>query len=71
MSGQGTTNVDVQWNNDAGPVTLIAKTYLCGDSLVATLPLTLTAAPPPNILVSGLLCPGDSVELDAGPGYST
>ncbi|MBL7798809.1 MAG: PKD domain-containing protein [Saprospiraceae bacterium] len=71
ISGQGTPNVQVQWNNTAGPATLSVRVYLCGDSLTGNLPVTLSAAPPPVITQVGILCPGVSATLNAGPGYTS
>lgn len=70
IGGQGTPNAQVQWNNTPGPVSLMLKIYLCNDSLSASLPVTLSAAAPPTITQSGILCPGVPATLDAGAGYT-
>ena len=69
ISGQGTPNVQVQWNNTPGPVSLQLQVELCGIQQPVSLPLTLNPAPPPTITQSGILCPGVPATLDAGPGY--
>lgn len=69
ISGQGTPNVQVQWNNTSGPATLHLTVTLCGNSLSTSLPLVLNAAAIPVITQSGILCPGVPATLDAGGGY--
>lgn len=71
ISGQGTPNVQVQWNNTAGPATLQVTVSLCGNSLSASLPVLLSAAPPPVITQVGILCPGVPATLNAGAGYTS
>jgi len=70
ISGQGTPNVQVQWNNTSGPATLSVSVSLCGNTLSASLPVTLNPAPPPVITQVGILCPGVPATLNAGPGYT-
>lgn len=67
--GQGTPNIQVQWNNSPGPAMLQLKVLLCNDSLTAGLPVLLSAATVPVITQTGILCPGVPATLDAGPGY--
>lgn len=69
VSGQGTPNVDVQWNNDPGPMTLTAKVILCGDTTTVDLVDNLVSPIVPVITQIGNLCPGVSATLDAGPGF--
>lgn len=71
INGAGTANPTVQWNNTAGPVTLQALVELCGEADSVAYPVTLQAAPTPNVTVSGPLCPGSTVTLDAGTGYAS
>ncbi len=71
IAGQGTPNIQVQWNNTPGPATLQLTVYLCNDSLVKTLPLTLNAAAVPAITQTGILCPGVTATLSAGAGYTS
>ncbi|MBK9335488.1 MAG: PKD domain-containing protein [Lewinellaceae bacterium] len=71
VGGQGTPNAQVQWNNTSGPATLRLAVYLCGDSSVTTLPVTLAPAPAPVITQIGILCPGVPATLDAGAGYAS
>lgn len=67
--GQGTPNIQVQWNNAAGPATLQLTVSLCGNTLSGSLPVVLSAAAVPVITQLGILCPGVPATLDAGPGY--
>jgi PKD repeat protein len=70
-SGQGTANVQVQWNNDAIPVTISAQISLCGDTLIKDFDLTLRAPIVPVITQIGIMCPGVEATLDAGPGFTS
>ncbi|MBK8699010.1 MAG: PKD domain-containing protein [Saprospiraceae bacterium] len=68
VSGQGSATINVQWNNTPGPVLLKCTVKLCNDSLVYMGNPVLNAPVPANISQIGMLCPGDSVMLSAGPG---
>lgn len=68
IAGQGTPNIQVQWNNDAVTANLIYQVALCGDTLAISLAIPLNAPLVPNITQTGVLCPGVSATLDAGPG---
>lgn len=70
ISGQGTANVQVQWNNTTGPATLQATVTLCNNSLPVSLNLNLGSATTPTITQTGVLCPGVSATLNAPGGYS-
>jgi PKD repeat protein len=70
-SGQGTANVQVQWNNDAIPVTITTQISLCGDTLIKDFNLTLSAPIVPVITQIGIMCPGVDATLDAGPGFTS
>ena len=70
ISGQGTPNIQVQWNNTPGTATLTFSVELCGNSVSQPLPVQLSGPPPPVITQVGDLCPGQSAVLDGGPGYS-
>lgn len=70
ISGQGSASVQVQWNNTPGPVTLQATVQLCNSSQNVSRPLTLSAATPPTITQTGILCPGVAATLSGPPGYS-
>lgn len=69
ISGQGTDNITVQWNNDSGPVDVIVTVSLCGDTESFTWSGTLVAPIIPTIVQTGYLCPGGTAGLDAGPGF--
>ena len=63
IAGQGSSSIDIQWNNDPGNALLKATVYLCGDSLVVQDTITLIPPIEPVITQTGKLCPGDSVSL--------
>ncbi len=69
-SGQGTPNIMVQWNNDAGPAMLSLTVNLCNSSLIKTITVSVNSAATPTITQTGILCPGVSATLNAGPGYA-
>ncbi|KAA3625509.1 MAG: PKD domain-containing protein, partial [Bacteroidetes bacterium] len=69
ISGQGTPNVQIQWNNDPGTANLTFSVELCGNTVSETLPVQLTGPTAPVITQIGDLCPGQSATLDGGPGY--
>ena len=70
VMGQGTPNIMVQWNNDPGAASLVLTVTLCNSSLTTMLPVSVNSAPQPNIVQNGILCPGVSATLNAGPGYA-
>lgn len=63
LSGQNSSTMTVQWNNDPGPVAITAKAYLCGDSLVVVDTINLILPVEPVITQTGNLCPGATVSL--------
>lgn len=70
ISGQGTPDIQVQWNNDQGTANLIYTVSLCGQSLSTSLPVVLTGPVAPVITQTGNLCPGQNATLDGGGGYA-
>ena len=68
ISGQGTSTVTIQWNNNPITINLMCTVKICNDSLSKGQMATLNAPIPANISQLGQLCPGDSVQLSAGPG---
>lgn len=71
VSGQGTANVQVQWNNDPGLPNLMVVIELCDAGISTNLPVNLNAPGVPVITQIGDLCPGVSAILDAGAGFSS
>ena len=69
-SGQGSLNIQVQWNNSPGVATLTLTVQLCNNSLVKMQPITLNAAVVPVITQNGVLCPGVPAILDAGGPFT-
>jgi len=69
VAGQGTPNIQVQWNNVASTATLMLTVTLCNATLIKT--ITVPVIPPvvPVITQIGILCPGVPAILDAGPGF--
>jgi PKD repeat protein len=60
----------VQWNADAGNPIITVTISLCGQDLVLSRAITLTAPVEPIITQIGDLCPGGSVDLQVQPGLS-
>lgn len=71
VSGQGTPNIQVQWNNSPGIATLSLTVELCGNTLTTSKSIPLVAAQAPTITQSGILCPGVPATLNAGGGFSS
>ena len=71
ITGQGTPNIQVQWNNDPGTATLMLTAELCGATLSASQTYLLIQPNEPVITQVGALCPGVSVLLDAGAGFNS
>ncbi|MFN7326704.1 MAG: PKD domain-containing protein, partial [Chitinophagales bacterium] len=69
--GQGTSAVTVQWGALTGPAILRVTVELCGVSYTKDKIIDIASVPVPVIQQLGDLCPGSSVELDAGGGYSS
>lgn len=57
ISGQGTSNIDVQWNADLGTATINVELTLCGISTTMGVPFNLFSPLPPEIVQTGHLCP--------------
>jgi PKD repeat protein len=82
ISGQGTTNIDVQWNNTTGSVTLTLVATACNNTVTVNKTVILTGPPPPVILANDSACQGanynfsssttgTSYTWDFGDGNST
>ena len=71
VSGQGTLNIQIQWNNDPGLVMLTLSVELCDSVTTETVNLNLNAPVEPVIVQIGDLCPGVSAILDGGSGFSS
>ncbi|MDB5035284.1 MAG: hypothetical protein JWQ98_2525 [Chlorobi bacterium] len=75
VNGAGSHQIDVQWGG--GPAGLVNLTERSGEGSCAgiapALPVAIGTALEPVITASGplALCPGDSVDLDAGAGYAS
>jgi PKD repeat protein len=59
ISGQGTPNVQIQWNNDAGVATISLTVKRCGVSTTVFKNVTLTNPPLPVILAPDSACQND------------
>jgi len=68
VNGQGSTMIDVQWNNTPGGATVTADLTLCGVTTPITLGVTLVSPQIPVVTQSGNLCPGGSAFLNASGG---
>ncbi len=72
VGGQGTATVNVQWNGSGTSTLSVRETDIAsGCFRDTTLEVTVSSSLAPLISTSGstTLCEGDSVVLDAGPGY--
>jgi PKD repeat protein len=56
IGGQGTPNVQIQWNNTAGVATINLAVTTCGVVSNVNLPVTLTNPPPPVIIGPSSIC---------------
>jgi hypothetical protein len=63
--------VDIQWNNTPSSVTITCAVTVCGVTTNKMHMITLNAPVQPTITQIGILCPGVSATLDAGPGFGT
>jgi PKD repeat protein len=73
ISGQGTPNVQVQWNNTTVATNLIVNATYCTGSVITTQAITLTAPPVPIINNTPTLCSGQSITFSSptiASGYS-
>lgn len=70
VSGQGSPNVTVQWNNVGGNATLMVTVKLCNATLSKSIIVPVNAPVQPVITQIGNLCPGVPAILDAGAGFT-
>ena len=70
FSGQGTPNIQVQWNNAADSADLTLTVELCGDSRTVTKKVQLFDPVKPVITPLTPFCAGGTVTLDAGTGFN-
>ncbi len=69
VMGQGSNSVNIQWNNTPSTsVTITCAVTLCGNTILVTKIIALTAPVQPTISQIGILCPSVSAMLDAGTG---
>ncbi|HHG84799.1 MAG TPA: hypothetical protein ENJ82_08610, partial [Bacteroidetes bacterium] len=69
ISGTSSPSCQVIWNMLPGQLTLYRT--LSSNTIFETLPVAASAFPPLNLGPDLTLCTGDSVILDAGPGYTS
>ena len=58
VDGQGTDQVEIQWNDFTGNATIEVTSSLCGIHEVGTFTVNVNPQPEPVIAQSGYLCPG-------------
>jgi PKD repeat protein len=58
IAGQGTTGIDVQWNDYVGPASVLASVQLCNQTQSVSTSINLVAAQKPVIVQNGAICPG-------------
>ncbi|MFN0036316.1 MAG: PKD domain-containing protein [Saprospiraceae bacterium] len=70
-AGQGTPNVQVQWNDIASVTTtnLILTVKLCSSMFQVAFPVEVDNPNPPTIAQNNTVCPGFSFMLSASNGY--
>ncbi|RMG97227.1 MAG: PKD domain-containing protein, partial [Chloroflexi bacterium] len=66
VNGQGTPLVDIQWNSTAGTATIQLRVKSCNTVVNTNLNVALQPEPTVNPTLSGPLCEGGSVTLNAG-----
>lgn len=72
VDGQGTDQVEIQWNDHTGTATVKVVSSLCGIDEAATFTITVNAQPEPVITQNGYLCPGvPNPTLQTSTAYST
>lgn len=71
ISGQGSDQVTVQWNNDPVPVTLTAVVNVCDDTDSATYNFTLNSPVQPVVVQDGYICPGGNGTLETTQTFSS
>lgn len=73
ISGQGTANIDVQWNNALGVATLALEVKGCGDTVNVFENITLTGPPPPVIVSADSGCTDNTIAFStptSGSGFA-
>ncbi|MFT5024837.1 MAG: PKD repeat protein [Glaciecola sp.] len=71
IDGQGTEDIQVQWNNDPGVVSVNVQVILCSDTLSYNLIDTIYSPIVPVISQNGILCPGVMAMLETGLGFAS
>jgi hypothetical protein len=71
VSGAGSPSIKVQWGASGGGSVTVTVTSAAGCTGTSSLAVSIEAGLRPAVTTSRspVLCPGDSVELDAGDGY--
>ena len=71
ISGQGTEVIQVQWNNDPGPISVDVDVEVCGNIESFSLVDTIYSPIKPVITQNGILCPGVTAVLETGTGFAS
>lgn len=58
VAGQGTDQIDIQWNDSFGTAQITVTTSLCGLTETATFNVVVHAEPTVTLAMNGHLCPG-------------
>jgi hypothetical protein len=69
VSGQGTTNVQVNWTG-SGTLSVTKSFIWCPMTYTASLTFTQNTIPAPNLGPNGTFCQGSGFTLNAGPGQT-
>jgi PKD repeat protein len=70
ISGQGTPRIKVQWNNNAGTVSLNLNVITCGKGNLSSKTIRLTDVPLPAINCPSSVCINDPVTFSGNPADS-
>ncbi|NEN22749.1 PKD domain-containing protein [Cryomorpha ignava] len=71
ISGQGTDEVQVQWNNSPGIKYVKVEVEVCGNIVTDSVAQTLFSPIKPVITQNGNLCPGVTAVLETATGFDT
>ncbi len=63
ISGQGSDNIVVEWNNYAGIATVVLVQEVCGNTITSTLNVDLSTSPAPNMAVPSPVCEDETVTM--------
>lgn len=63
IAGQGTPNIQIEWNNYSGFATINLIRQACGSTVSSSKVVNLTSSPPPNMTVPSPVCEDATVTM--------